>query len=70
MSWFRKLLRRPDTTELDNRVQEAKRERDEVAAMRPETNRIARSMDDHITKNHFGDRIEAAFRAAGRGRPA
>lgn len=70
MSWFRKLLRRPDTTELDNRVQEAERERDEVVAMRPETDRIARSMNQHITRNHFGDRIEAAFRSAGRGRHA
>ena len=69
MNWIIRLLRRQDTEELDRRVHEARALRDEAAKVRSEAERLGRRNRQHLEANHFGDRIEAAFKA-GKGRHA
>lgn len=69
MTWIIRLLRRQDTEDLDRRVSEAKALRDEAAAVRSEAERLGSRNRAHMQANHFGDRIEAAFKA-GKGRHA
>lgn len=56
--------------ELDRQLAEAEKERSEVAALRPESERLERRMTQHLKQNHFAERLLAEAMHVRRGRSA
>lgn len=59
MSWLDKLRRRDRLSVLDDQIEEARAEQEEVLKMRARTDRIER----RLASDRFGAQMEAAFRA-------
>lgn len=56
--------------QLDASLEAARRERDEVAALRPETERIGQQARAHLQQNHFAERIVLGILSTERGKHA
>lgn len=71
MTWWWKRTQRPDRLErATEQLAEAQQQRDEIAAMRPETERLAKRNAEHLRDNHFAERFAAGVLATQRGRHA
>ncbi|MGW4127944.1 DUF7620 family protein [Amycolatopsis japonica] len=64
MSWLRKLLNRDnDLADLDQRVEDAQRQRAEAAEIRTAAEIHGPRNRRHVEDNNFGERFRAAFEA-------
>lgn len=59
-----------ELAELDRRVEQAQADLAEVRAMRPESERLGRRMNDLNRRNHLAERVVSEWAQTWKGRPA